>query len=57
MKDVLAKMDSMFNRFDSKFAQIDSKFAHIEDKISTVWVISLAFGLSTAITAIFIALK
>lgn len=69
MKDVLTKMDNMFARFearfdgkfaqiDSKFAQIDSKFQHIEDKISTVyWVIGLSVGLSTALTAIFIALK
>ena len=69
MKDVLTKMDSMFAKFDSKlaqmdnkfaqkFAQIDSKFAHVEDKISTVyWVIGLSVGLSTALTAIFIALK
>jgi hypothetical protein len=61
MKDVLTKMDSMFARFETrfehmegKFAQIDSKFTHVEDKISTLyWVV----GLSTALIAIFIALK
>lgn len=58
MKDALTKIDSMFAKFDSKLAQIDTKFEHVEDKISTVyWVIGLSVGLSTAITAIFIALK
>lgn len=58
MEKVLAKIDSKFARIDSMFAKIDSKFEHMEDKISTVyWVIGLSVGLSTALTAIFIALK
>ena len=53
-----AQIDSKFAQIDGKFAQIDSKFQHVEDKISTVyWVIGLSVGLSTALTAIFIALK